>query len=177
MIIQAPLEKADAIIVLSGSANYKERTREAANLLLDGRSQRILITSDATPGPWSSVDQRNLFFYERAIRELRAAGVPESNIELLAQPVTSTKEEADIARQYAEEHRLNSILVVTSPYHSRRAFWTFSRVFRKTKIQVGLISPSPGAQSPGPATWWLSVKGWRLVPTEYVKMIYYVIRY
>ena len=177
MIIQAPLEKADAIIVLSGSASYKERTREAAKLLLDGHSQRILITYDTTPGPWSSIDQRNLFFYERSFRELRDAGVPDSNIELLAQPVTSTKDEAEVAREYAQEHRLRSILVVTSPYHSRRALWTFNRVFRETGIQIGLMSPSPGTQSPQPTTWWLSIKGWRLVPTEYVKMIYYVIKY
>ena len=177
LIIQAPLEKADAIIVLSGSANYRERNREAARLLLTGHSQRILITNDATPGPWSSVDQRNLLFSERAFRELRAAGIAEENIEVLPQPVTSTKDEAEVARRYAEEHRLKSILVVTSPYHSRRALWIFSRVFRATRIQIGLISPSPGVQSPRPATWWLTVKGWRLVPTEYVKMIYYVIKY
>jgi len=177
LIIQAPLEKADAIIVLSGSASYRERTREAAKLLLNGHSQRILITNDTTPGPWSSADQRNLFFYERSFRELRAAGIPEDSIEVLPQPVTNTKDEAEVARRYAEEHQLRSILVVTSPYHSRRALWTFSRVFRATSIQVGLVSPSPGVQSPRPATWWLSVKGWRLVPTEYVKMIYYVIKY
>jgi uncharacterized SAM-binding protein YcdF (DUF218 family) len=177
LIVQAPLEKADAIVVLSGSANYQERARTAAKLLLEGRSQRILITNDNVRGPWSSADQRNLFFYERSLQELRAAGVPENTIELLAQPVTSTKDEADVARQYAEAHQLRSVLVVTSVYHSRRALWTFARVFRDTGIQVGLINAGPGAQSPRPETWWLSVRGWKLVPTEYVKMIYYVVKY
>ena len=76
LITEAPLAKADAIVVLGGSANYKERAHEAARLLLDGRSQRILITNDNMRGPWSSAEQRNLYFYERSLEELKNAGVP-----------------------------------------------------------------------------------------------------
>ena len=177
LISEAPLANADAIVVLGGSANYKERAREAAKLLLEGRSPRLLITNDNMRGPWSSAEQRNLYFYERSLEELRNAGVPENSVDLLLQPVASTHEEATVVRQYAEEHKLHSVLIVTSAYHSRRALWVFSRVFRDTGIQIGLISVRPGDESPRPATWWLSRRGWQFVPTEYVKMIYYVIKY
>ena len=177
LITEAPLDNADAIVVLSGSANYKERAREAARLLLEGRSQRILLTNDNARGPWSSAEQQNLFFYERSIEEIRNAGVPGDKVELLPKPVLSTYEEAELARRYAEEHGLRSVLIVTSAYHSRRALWVFSRVFQNTGIRVGLVSVKPGNQSPRPATWWLSIRGWKLVPTEYIKMIYYVINY
>lgn len=177
LITEAPLENADAIVVLSGSANYKERAREAARLLLDGRSQRILITNDNARGPWSSAEQRNLFFYERSLEEIRNAGVQADRTELLMEPVASTHEEAELVRQYAEEHKLRSVLVVTSAYHSRRALWVFSRVFQNTGIQIGLINVRPGNESPRPAIWWLTVSGWKLVPTEYVKMLYYVVKY
>ena len=177
LITEAPLDKADAIVVLSGSANYKERAQKAARLLLEGHSQRILITNDNQRGPWSSAEQRNLFFYERSIDEIRNAGVPADKVELLLKPVSSTYEEAALVRQYAEEHGLRSVLIVTSAYHSRRALWVFSRVFRNTGIRTGLVSVAPGYQSPRPATWWLSIRGWKLVPTEYIKMIYYVIKY
>lgn len=177
LITQAPLEKADAIVVLGGSANYKERAREAAKLLLDGRSQRILITNDNTRGPWSNSEQRNPFFYERSFQELQAAGVPKNSIEVVLQPVTGTNEEAEVVRQYVQERGLRSLLVVTSAYHSRRALWTFSRVFRGTRVQVGLVSASNGVESPPPSTWWLTAVGWKLVPTEYVKLIYYVFKY
>lgn len=177
LIIEAPLARADAIVVLGGSANYKERARDAARLLQDGRAQRILVTNDNMRGPWSSVEQRNLFFYERALDELRNAGVPDESVEVLITSVSSTHEEAELVKQYAVEHGLHSVLIVTSAYHSRRALWTFSRVFRDTGIEVGLVPVSPGTDSPRPATWWLTVRGWRLVPTEYVKMIYYVVKY
>ena len=177
LIIEAPLAKADAIVVLGGSANYKERAREAARLLLEGHSQRILITNDNMRGPWSSVEQRNLFFYERSLEEIKNAGVPPERVEVLLKPVANTHEEAELVKQYAVDHGWQSILIVTSAYHSRRALWTFSRVFRDSGLQVGLTPVSPGIDSPRPATWWLSARGWRLVPTEYVKMIYYVVKY
>lgn len=177
LITEAPLAKADVIAVLGGSANYRERAHEAARLLLDGRAQRIVITNDNQRGPWSSADQRNLFFYERAFDEIESAGVPAAEIEVLMTPVGGTHEEAELVKQYAVEHRLNSVLIVTSVYHSRRALWTFSRVFRDTGIQVGLTAARPGTDSPPPAIWWLTVRGWRLVPAEYVKMIYYVVKY
>jgi uncharacterized SAM-binding protein YcdF (DUF218 family) len=177
LITEAPLANADAIVVLGGSANYKERAREAAKLLLEGRSPRLLITNDNVRGPWSSAEQRNLYFYERSLEEIRNAGVPGNSVDILMKPVAGTQEEAELVRQYAEEHRLHSVLIVTSAYHSRRALWVFSRVFRDTGIRIGLISVKPGDQSPRPATWWLSIRGWRLVPTEYVKMVYYVVKY
>ena len=177
LITESPIEKADAIVVLGGSANYKERARAAAKLLQEGRSPRVLVTNDNMRGPWSSAQQRNPFFYERALEEIKNAGVSTTSVELLPQPVASTHEEAELVRQYAEEHQLHSVLIVTSAYHSRRALWVFSRVFRDTGIRIGLINVRPGDESPRPATWWLSLRGWRLVPTEYVKLVYYVTKY
>jgi uncharacterized SAM-binding protein YcdF (DUF218 family) len=177
LITGAPLDKADAIVVLGGSATYKERTHQATRLLFEGRSQLILITNDNQQGPWSSADQRNLYYYERSFDELEKSGVPSQNIEVLVKPVTSTYEEAQVVKEYAQQRGLHSILIVTSAYHSRRALWVFSRVFRDTGISIGLTSVPPGQQTPPAATWWLSVRGWKLVPVEYVKMVYYVINY
>lgn len=177
LIIQAPLARADAIVVLGGSANYKERAREAARLMSEGRSQLVLLTNDNQRGPWSSAEQRNLYFYERSLEELHNAGAPDQSVDVLMNEVSNTHEEAELVKQYAVDHGLRSVLIVTSAYHSRRALWTFSRVFRDSGIQVGLKAVAPGSDSPRPATWWLTARGWRLVPTEYVKMIYYVVKY
>ena len=177
LITEAPLAKADAIVVLGGSANYRERAHEAARLLREGRAQLILLTNDNQRGPWSTVEQRNLYFYERSLEELHNAGVPEKSVDVLMNEVSGTHEEAELVKQYATDQGFRSVLIVTSAYHSRRALWTFSRVFRDTGIQVGLTPATPGTESPSPATRWLTRRGWRLVPTEYVKMIYYVVKY
>jgi len=176
LITEAPLDKADAIVVLSGSATFRERAHEAASLYFESRAPRILLTNDNHQGWWSSAQQRNLFFYERSLEELKKSGVPLESVEVLMQPVTSTYDEAELIRDYAQQRGLHSILIVTSAYHSRRALWVFSRVFRDTGIQVGLAT-ARREESPGPVNWWLTLRGWQFVPSEYVKMIYYLINY
>ena len=176
LIVAAPLEHADAIAVLSGSAVIRERAQFAAQLYKEGRARKIILTNDNQQGSWSSAEQRNPFYYERAADLLTGAGVPRSAIVILPQPVSGTYEEASLLRHYAEEQRLNSILVVTSAYHSRRALWTMRQGFENTGITVGLVAVPPGIQAPKPGTWWLHIRGWQMVAGEYVKMIYYRIR-
>lgn len=177
LILHVDLQQADAVVVLGGSSTYVERTRVAAQLFKEGRAPRIILTNDGEQGGWSEVEKRNPFFVERAAGELEAAGVPAGNIEALPQLVTSTYEEARLLREYAVEHRLRSILIVTSAYHSRRALWTLRRVFEGSGIELGLESPPAGWQTPAPATWWLHTQGWRVVAGEYVKLAYYHLNY
>ncbi|HXM33543.1 MAG TPA: YdcF family protein [Pyrinomonadaceae bacterium] len=176
LVVEAPLEHADAIAVLSGSAVIRERAQFAAQLYKEGRAPKIILTNDNHQGSWSSAEQRNPFYYEQAADLLAGAGVPRAAIEILPQPVSGTDEEASLLRRYAEEHQLKSILVVTSAYHSRRALWTLRQVFANTGITVGLIAVPPGNQAPSPATWWLHIRGWQMVAGEYAKMVYYRLR-
>ena len=176
LIVAAPLEHADAIMVLSGSAVIMERAQFAAQLYKEGRAPKIILTNDNQQSSWSSAEQRNPFYYERAVDLLTGAGVPQAAIEILPQPVSGTYEEMSLLRDHAREQRLKSILVVTSAYHSRRALWTLRQVFANSGITVGLAAVPPGRQAPTPLTWWLHIRGWRMVAGEYAKMIYYRLR-
>ena len=176
LIVRAPLERADAIVVLSGSATLSERVQHAARLYAEKRAPRILLTSDNLQGGWSRSEQRNLYFYEIATRQLNRLGVPAENIELVTPPVASTWDEATVLRDYAKTHNLRSLLIVTSSYHSRRALFTFRNFFAGTDTQVGIDPVETGIQTPRPATWWLHIRGWQLVLVEYLKLIYYLCR-
>jgi uncharacterized SAM-binding protein YcdF (DUF218 family) len=177
LIVSAPLAHADAIVVLSGSAALEERNTLAAEFYRQGRAPKIILTNDNQRGGWSSAEQRNPFFYERAFTLLRNSGIPSEAIEVVPQPISSTRDEALRLHQYAESRGLKSLLVVTSAYHTRRALWTLRRTFANTGITIGLEGVPPGWQSPSPATWWLYRRGWQMVPTEYVKLIYYWLSY
>lgn len=177
LIVRAELPKADAVVVLGGSSTFVERTRYAAEIFKEGRASKIILTNDGQQGGWSNADQRNPLFVERAAREMEAAGVPVERIEVLPQVVTSTYVEAVLLRQYADAHGLRSILIVTSAYHSRRALWTLRVVFEGSGVEIGIVSPPTGLQTPPPATWWLHLAGWQLVAGEYVKLAYYHVRY
>jgi len=173
LIVAEPLNRADAIVVLSGSSTFTERVHHAADLYGQHRSQKILLTDDNRQGGWSVSEQRNPYFYERARDELTKRGVPLQDIEILKPPVQSTWDEATLLREYAKTHNLRSLLIVTSAYHSRRALWTFKRQLRANGTQLGVDPVEAGIQTPSPVTWWLHVRGWQMVFIEYLKLIYY----
>lgn len=173
LIVNTPLNRADVIVVMSGSAVYKERTKRAAEYYSQGLANRVLLTNDNLRGEWSSSEQRNPFFYERARNNLLSLGVPAERVEIISQPVTNTYQEAEVLREYALEHQLRSLLVITSAYHSRRALWTLNRVFAGTRIEISVQSVEGGEQTPAPLTWWLHPRGWQMLVEEYVKNAYY----
>jgi uncharacterized SAM-binding protein YcdF (DUF218 family) len=177
LIVSAELNHADALVVLAGSSAYLERTGWAAQLFKEGRAPKIILTNDNIQAGWSVSEQRNPLFVELAAEELRRKDVPGENIEVIPEIASSTYEEARRLRGYAVEHNLRSILVVTSPYHSRRALWTLRRVFEGSGIEIGLDTPQAGEQTPSPASWWFYPMGWKMVAGEYLKLIYYKVRY
>lgn len=177
LIVRAELARADALVVLAGSSTYMERTQRAASLFREGRAPLVILTNDNVLSGWSHEEERNPFFVERAASELKRQGVPAERIEIAPGTVGSTYEEAVRLREYASEHGLKSILVVTSAYQSRRALWTLRRVFEGSDVVIGLDAVAPGEQSPRPLTWWFYGLGWQMVPGEYMKMIYYWVKY
>jgi uncharacterized SAM-binding protein YcdF (DUF218 family) len=177
LIVQGDLTRADAMVILSGSSSYRERTNTAAQLFAEGRAAKIILTNDDRKAGWSNSQQRNPLFTDLAFDELVRAGVPKDRINVLQEPVQSTYDEAKLLRRYAEEHSLQSLLIITSPYHSRRALWTFRQEFKTSNIAVGLnVASESQAQQPSALFWWITPRGWRLVAGEYLKFIYYRLR-
>ena len=128
LIVEKPLENADAIIILSGSKAFIERTHKAAELYNQGISKKVILTDDGGRGGWNRAEQTNLKFSEFARRELVKQGVAAENIETLEPKVSGTIDEAEVFfDSYAKNHNLQNVLLVTSVYHTNRTFWTFER--------------------------------------------------
>lgn len=177
LLVRSAPPHADALVILSGSATYLERADHAARLWHAGRAPRIILTYDGQSAGWDVRRQRNPSFSERSADELQRLGVPLTAIDTIPDLVTTTHDEAARVRLYAEAKGLQSLIFVTTPYHTRRARWTVERVFAGSRVATGIEAPPPGQQSPAPLTWWASVTGWKLVPGEYVKFFYYWLRY
>jgi uncharacterized SAM-binding protein YcdF (DUF218 family) len=133
----------------------------------------VLLTVDHTRGGWSSAEQRNPFFVERAADELIKAGVPEDRIRMIPGVADTTHNEALLVKKYVANEGFRSVLVVTSSYHSRRALRTLNQAFAGTGTTVGL-SVSSTAPS---VEWWVRPDGWRTVGAEFVKLVYYWFKY
>lgn len=177
LIVRAGPARADAVVVLSGSPVYDERVRYGIALLREGRANTLVLTNDGLRGRWSRRRQANLTSVERAKDVVIDAGIDEQRLVILPTRVNSTYDEAVVVRAFAERTGISDVLVVTSPYHSRRALWVFRRVLGPAGVEVGVDSPLPGQQSPRPGEWWLSRGGWYSVALEYVKLVYYRIRH
>lgn len=177
LIVKADLPAPDAIVVLSGSSTYIERTAWAAQLYREGRAPTVVLTNDGLLSGWDVREQRNLYYYELAARSLEQQGVPRERIEVVSDRAAGTYEESLAVREFAVSHKLKSLLIVTSAYHSRRALWSMQRACEDTGIQIGIDGPPPGRQTPSPWIWWARRWGWKVVGGEYVKMIYYWTKY
>ena len=173
LVVDSDLPQADVLVVLGGSANYIERSEAAVEIFKAGRVKKIILTNDGLRSGWSNAEQRNPLFVERALAELQRQGILNDSVEILPSVVSSTRDEAILLRTTAANRGWHSLLVLTSPYHSRRALWTFRHEFEGTDVVVGLTSVKNGRQTPSPWFWWLSPRGWRLVAGEYLKLIYY----
>ena len=177
LIIEKPLEKAEAILVLGGSAVYIERTQKAAEIYKRGVAPKILLTDDGERAGWSKKEQTNLPYVELARRALLAQGVPEDAIEIVPGQVTGTDWEARRFLADLDRSGIRSVLLVTSAYHSRRALWTFEKFLAGRDIAIGVEHSPTGEQTPPPGWWWVSLRGWDMVGGEYVKSIAYWVYY
>ena len=179
LIVHAPVEKADAIVVLSGSASYTERVDEAQRLYRAGGAPLIFLTDDGGQAGWNEAEERNPYFFELAKWRLIEQGVPESSINVLAPPVGGTMGEAQAVIDAALRNEMTSLVIVTSPYHTRRAFWSYEHVISQSdqRLTFGIVPAKNWIESPRWYAWWLTPSGWRTIPTEYIKIVYYWARY
>src|SRR5262245_16228171 len=126
----------------------------AVKLLQQGLARQILFTGgDVQPNDYQCL------------------GVPVAQAMALPGPVYTTYEEAVAIRQIVQAHSLGSVLIVTSSYHARRAYWTFERVFRDTGVELLIASVPPRGFTMD--AWWKSHMGRKLVLSEYMGLAYY----
>ncbi len=115
---QSPLAKTDAIVAISGG-DTESRTDEAVTLYKAGWSKNVIF-SGAALDPSGPSNARAM------ATAAEARGVPKAAI-LLDESSANTRQNAsDVARIVGREG-YHSIILVTSPYHQRRADITFQR--------------------------------------------------
>ena len=177
LVVEKPLAQAEIVFVLSGAKLYRERTKKAAEVYLKGNIKVVVLSDDGVSAGWSPEKQRNPKFVELARESLVKAGVPESAIIVMPGVVNGTRDEAVRFQTEAKKRGWDSVLLVTSGYHTRRAKGVFEGVLAGSNIRVGVTASPAGRSTPGVRTWWLSARGWEFVGGEYLKTAYDRIAY
>jgi uncharacterized SAM-binding protein YcdF (DUF218 family) len=159
---------ADAIVAL-GSHEW-ERFPAVARLARRDRQARVLLTEPVKPTVF------NCHLCAERAPWLVALGVERTRIVFLPRRVKNTYDEALAAREYCRQHSIRTLLVVTSPYHTRRALATFASVFQGTGTTVGVYAAT--AESPArPQWWWLTAYDRWYVSYEWAALAWYAVRH
>jgi len=153
-------QASDAIVVISGDEQMA-RFAEGVNLYRQGLGHFLVFSGAAFDNGTSNAD---------VMRSLAIArGVPQSAI--LEEPQgEDTWGNAVYTREVLEEHDLQSAILVTSPYHLRRAQVTFDAAYAGSGIQV-MVHAAPDSQW-RKLSWWQQADTRRLTFTELQKLAY-----
>jgi uncharacterized SAM-binding protein YcdF (DUF218 family) len=150
LVIEDPLQKADAIAVLSG--RVPGRALEAARVYKEGYSSRVWLTHSTEPGaalaklsvPYLGEDS-----YDKQV--LIHQGVPENAIAVLDPPAVNTADEMETIGQALEKEKLRSVILVTSKVHTRRV----KALWKRISGQRGAAMIHGDSDDPfDPAHWW-----------------------
>ena len=156
-----PLAASDAVVVLAGDPDY-ERTATAVALLRAHLAKRLFLTG-GEPGPGDSATSLR----DQAIE----AGVAADAIRM--ETVSRSTREAMVAlAPLLRAEGVRSVIVVTSPYHTRRAAAAARKAWPDIAVRSRPASPSFWH----PEGWWKTSAGRTIVGKEYVKLVYYRFR-
>jgi uncharacterized SAM-binding protein YcdF (DUF218 family) len=194
------LQKADAILILGGAQDARSL---GAIALYRGRAAPVILLANEQPLPIAEIGMDRTGtevalevlanFYRVPPQDIVVIGTSSniSYIDLLELQnsrgrqeflceldrvgyVSSTMEEAKALRLYAIASQARSVIIVTNPFHSRRVRRIFDKILGgAAQVQVSTINYPKF----GPDNWWESEEGVIAFNNEWVKAVYYWMKY
>jgi uncharacterized SAM-binding protein YcdF (DUF218 family) len=172
LVVRHPLVKSDLIVCLAG--DDVERGLASAELYAKGFAPRIFIARESIPEGLETLKEKGIAYPEsrdRVMMIFRGLGVPESAVITSDQPADSTFEEAERVREVVKRNKYRSLILVTSPTHSRRAWLTFRKAIPDKDFRITVV-PTPYSKFRA-EDWWKTRRYVRDVILEYQKLIYH----
>jgi uncharacterized SAM-binding protein YcdF (DUF218 family) len=174
LVADDPLEKADLILVFAGAR--VERWLEAAELYKEGWAPRIVLS----PGPVEPIEQQLAargVVYPRegdlARQALIDYGIPADAVTVLPGGVDNTAHEAAVVARTLSGTGRARLIIVTSPYHTRRAGVAFRRALAGAHVAV-IVRATRFSKS-DPSRWWRRREDVRYVLNELPKLLAYAL--
>lgn len=169
LITQDTLQKADAIIVLSGGSY--DRGNKAAEIYKQGLAP-IIICPGSNPAYEFRILNINITESEQAKINLIRLGIPDSAIVVINKG-TSTYEEAQAIGAYLKNKHYKKVILLTSLYHTKRAKQVFRKFIPKS---VEIIICGAKSSRFDEYNWWQTEDGLIAMNNELIKKIYYILK-
>jgi len=162
---------ADAIILLMG--NFPERVLQVYDTWESGQADRVIIVEESM-GAFAALESRGASIMsnsEQAAGSLVAFGIPRDNIVLLPGNARSTLDEAYAVGKYlAGNSETDTLILVSSPAHMRRAHIIFKRTLRSMDKAVVIGCKPSSYSSFNGVKWWRRKEDIQTVFSEYIKI-------
>lgn len=171
LVFTHDVEQLQYAFVLSGGA--KDRGSYAAELYKNGHIRKIVCTGkNLSP----DLESYGIEVLESTLtkKQMESLGVPSRDITILPQG-TSTNEEGNTILNFCLENNLQKIAVISSLLHTRRVAKVFLKKFEKEGVIVRIYGAASSQYSE--ERWWESEAGLIAVNNEYIKLLYYWVKY
>ncbi len=167
---------ADAMVLLMG--NFPERVLQAVDLYHDNKASRLVIVEESM-GAYRGLEERGVSIVSKTAQAKEAAvklGIPEERITVLPGDARSTLTEAIRVSEYlASDPGIDTLILVSSPTHMRRAAMIFRAAFKDLDRPV-YVGCSPSAYSDFNAgQWWRHKEDIQDVLSEYLKTLSFIL--
>jgi len=176
LVVTHEPEKSDLIVCLAGG--NIERGLSVADAYEKELAPRIFISREELPDGYELLEERGIDYPESIdllVMVLEKLGVPSSALVMSDRPMKSTFDEAKAVKEFVKEKGYQSLIIITSPTHSRRAWLTFKKFFENEEVRILILTSSYSGFRP--EDWWKDRKYVRAVIIEYQKLIFYTLKY
>lgn len=171
LVVNDELKDSDVILVLMGSVY--DRILEAVDFYQEGYGKQIVLINSYIAAKEMAREKGlkaygNTLLCEMAARDM---GVKEKDIVILDGNSRSTQDEARTFREYLKKNSyIDSVIIVTSKFHSRRAGQIFSKAIAGIDREIEILVRSSKYDDSIVERWWRSREGFEQVIFEYLKL-------
>ena len=150
LVIEDPLDKAQAIVVLSG--RIPMRAQEVARLYNAGYAPQVWLTRANEPA--ASLQEMHIAYIGEDFfnsRVLMHEGVPSNAIRVLEPPIDNTADELRAIAAELEREKVDTVIIVTTKAHTRRVRTLWKKLSGGTERAI--VRAAPGDPF-APDHWW-----------------------
>jgi hypothetical protein len=165
--------KAD-VVILEGEEMIKEQAvKVGMGLIESGRARGLVVVyqNSNEEKPFGKPSDYTLFL----IQKIGDLGLKRDQIKVFSVPQDHpiTLNEARVVLSHLSGDKIQSAILVTKDFHSRRSYWVYKKV--GTPLRIDII-PHPYFSRFKVDGWWQEARGVRSFFEESMKFLYYLLR-
>ena len=174
LVSEDSVATSDAVFVLAGGT--VDRWLEGVELYRERHARSIVLSPGRFDQAELDVRAKGIRWAgdgERARDAILQLGIPVDAVQIIPGNLDNTAQEAQAFRPFVEQQGWRRVIVVTSPYHTRRTRLAFRREFAGSPVEI-VVRASRFSES-DPARWWRHRADIRFVTSELQKVVLYAL--